>query len=635
MALAESLKIQILANPTKRDSVLNAIFTFDKDSIKTRILLDISYNFYSKKDSLSFRYWNKVAQKHSHEIKDTSAVAETYWDLANFYYKEKILDSSYHYYNKALELYDYINDDYQAARMLINLATIQRDIKDFKNSEITTIEALKKLQPLDKQYQKYLAYNNLGVTNNHLEEYSEAIKFHNRALVIAENLDDEILIALTLNNIGVVYKNLGEYIKAIENYSKAKAIDSLAIKYPELEAMVMDNLAYSRFRLNDTLGIEKNFLSALALRERISHFSGIATSHLHLGDYYLSTSDTLKAINHYLESRKVSTSKGLNQEFLQSTLALAKLGGNGSSIFYNDYIDKATEFQREERAIKNRFAKIRFQTDEYIAETKRLTEQKIWIALVSLLTIMSLILLNYVRLQRTKNKDLAHEREQRIANEEIYKLILKQQSKLEEGRQQERKRISSDLHDGILGKLFGARLRFEFLNLEMSPNELKKFQSLTTELQEIEKEVREISHDLVSADFLYNSSFINLIDDLIHKKNAVGNICFHLDHDKSIKWENVNQEIQLDLYRIVQEAMQNIIKHADAKEVRITIHEENSKLLLTIRDNGRGFQKDKIRNGIGLINAESRVKKWNGYFSINSSLGHGTELTVEIPLLNI
>src|SRR5690606_33420783 len=114
----------------------------------------------------------------------------------------------------------------------------------------------------------------------------------------------------------------------------------------------------------------------------------------------------------------------------------------------------------------------------------------------------------------------------------------------------------------------------------------------------------------------------------------VGNTHFHLDHDKSINWENVNPEIQLDLYRIIQEAIQNIIKHADAKKVSITIHGENSKLLLTVSDNGRGFQLDKIRNGIGLMSAESRVKKWNGYFSINSSLGHGTEITVEVPLLN-
>lgn len=575
---------------------------------------------------------NKVARDQAYKIKDTADVAETHWDLGNFYYKEKLLDSSYHNYNVALDLYEKIDDDYHSARMLINLATIQRDIKDFQNSEITTIQALRKLQPLGKRYQLYLAYNNLGVTNNHLEEYSEALNFHYKALGLAEELEDEIIRALTLNNIGVVYKNLGEYKKAITYYRKAQTVDSLEIKYPELQAMVIDNLAYSRLKIDDTVGIERDFLEALALRKKISHFSGIATSNLHLGDYYLSISDTSKAFNHYMESRKLSIQKGLNQEFLESTLALANMGGNRSSEFYNDYIEKATQFQREERLVKNRFAKIRYQTDELIAETKRLTEQKIWIALVSALVILSLLLLYYVRIQLNKNKELAYEREQRIANEEIYKLMLKQQSRLEEGRQQERKRISSDLHDGILGRLYGTRLSFEFINFQISPEELKKFNALTKELQDIEKEIREISHDLVSTDFIYNSSIIEIINNFLHEKNELGGPLYHFHYDETFEWEDLNEELQLDLYRIVQEATQNVVKHACATEVWITIQQERSKLLLKIKDNGSGFSPDKERKGIGLKNTGSRVEKWSGHFSIDSSPGEGTVVTVEIPV---
>lgn len=632
LAKSESLKDKILSDPFKSDSVLKEITSLSQDSLKSDILFDISYGFYSERDSLNFLLWNKITLNHSLNLRDTARIAESYWDLANFFYNEKVLDSSYYYYNVALDLYEHINDDYHAARMLINLATIQRDIKDYQTSEITTIQALTKLRPLNKKYQLYLAYNNLGITNNHLEQFNEAERFHNKALAVADDLDDSILQALTLNNIGVVYENLGQFSKAVESYKKAQVVDSLEYKYPELNAMLMDNLAYSRFKLGDTLSVEKEFLDALALRKEINHFSGIATSYLHLGEYYLSKKDTSKAFDRFMQSRKISIEKDLDQEFLQATLALAELGGQRSGEFYNDYIEKSTEFQRDERAVKNRFAKIRFQTNELIAETKRLTEQKIWITVVSVLVILSLLLLIYIRIQRAKNKELAFEREQRIANEEIYKLMLKQQSRVEEGRQQERKRISSDLHDGVLGRLYGTRLSLEFLNIQMPPDESKKFNSLTTELQQIEKEVREISHDLVSENFFHNSSMIKIIENLLDEKNQLGSTVFHFHHNQDIRWESLHEEVKLDVYRIIQEATQNIIKHSGADEAWVELREEDSDIVVIIKDNGHGFPKDEKRKGIGLNNAESRVKKWNGYFFIDSSPGQGTEIAIKIAI---
>lgn len=634
LAKSEKLKEKIFSDPSKSDSVLNEILSLSQDSIKSKVLYDISYNFYSKRDSLNFRLWNKITLHHSLNSGDTARVAESYWDLANFFYKEKILDSSYYYYNVAFDLYEQVNDDYHAARMLINLATIQKDIKDYQTSEITAIRALSKLRPLKKKYQLYLTYNILGITNNHLEQYNEALNFHEKALQVAEDLGDGTLKALTLNNIGVVYKNLEQYPEAIRSYKAAQGVDSLQKKYPELHAMLIDNLAYARFMSKDYVNVEKDLLRSLALRKEIDHFSGIATSYLHLGDYYLNFSDTSRAYQNYVESREIAIDKKLNEEFLESTLALAKIGGGRSQEFYNDYIEKSTEFLQEERAVKNRFAKIRFQTDELIAETKRLTQQRVWITVVSVLVIMFLLLLYYLRVQQTKNRALVYEREQRIANEEIYKLMLKQQSKLEEGRQQERERISSDLHDGVLGRLYGTRLSLEFLNIEMSQEELNKFSALTTELQKIEKEVREISHDLVSENFFKDSSFVNLMENLLEERNKLGITTFNFQNSPGIRWEDLNEEVKLDLYRIVQEGTQNIVKHSGAKEAWIALWEEDSKIMLIIRDNGSGFSKGEEKNGIGLKNTRSRIKKWNGELFITASPGQGTEIRIELLIEN-
>lgn len=211
----------------------------------------------------------------------------------------------------------------------------------------------------------------------------------------------------------------------------------------------------------------------------------------------------------------------------------------------------------------------------------------------------------------------------------IEKLEKEVLTKQEQERAKERQRISEELHDGVLGKLFGTRIGLGFLEVSKEQDK-RKYEDFLNKLQEIEKEIRTVSHKLSSNLNGTDINFYTLVDDLLKEKSDIGNFTYQLISD-SIEWDTINEVVQLNLYRILQETIQNIIKHAKAKHVIISLHQTDELILLTIEDNGIGFKKDSQKKGIGLKNIQSRIKKLKGTYTIHSELGKGALLSIKVP----
>ncbi|WP_408044254.1 sensor histidine kinase [Tenacibaculum litopenaei] len=203
--------------------------------------------------------------------------------------------------------------------------------------------------------------------------------------------------------------------------------------------------------------------------------------------------------------------------------------------------------------------------------------------------------------------------------------------KQEEQRAEERQRISEELHDGVLGKLFGTRMGLGFLDLSKSESK-EKYQSFLDELQEIEKEIREVSHKLNTNLNGLDIGFLQIVKQLFIDRSKLHGFSYSIHSDKSIDWNIVNEIDKVNLYRIIQESLQNTIKHARAKNVNLFLNRENKGVLIKIEDDGYGFDTSKSKKGIGLKNIQSRVKRLNGNFKISSELNKGTVLNIQIPI---
>jgi len=317
---------------------------------------------------------------------------------------------------------------------------------------------------------------------------------------------------------------------------------------------------------------------------------------------------------------------------LNSLLLSSKIDPENGTEYLKTYIDINNKLIKTERAALNKFARIKFETDEVKIQNEKLSLQNTWIVVISSATIFFAFLIYIITRQRTRNKELEMEQQQQRANEEIYNLMIDQQDKIEEGRKREKERISLELHDGILGRLFGTRISLGSLNAKDDVNSKKVREQYINELQSIEEEVRNISHELGLDNFDKTTSYSTMITNLLEEQSKITNFKYQIEEDDRIVWTDIPGHIKINIYRIIQESIQNINKYAQAENAILDFKKNDDRIILTIKDDGVGFDQDKRSSGIGLKNMKSRVTLLHGQFTINSIPGKGTSISVDVPL---
>lgn len=615
------------------DSAYQLTDRIQEDSVRLGKLAKISYTYYKIGDSVKFREGNSRAMYLAEELKDTTRLAGLYWDLGNFFSGTVYKDSAFYYYSKAERLYRKRTNFFYAGRMQINKAIIQTSIGDYTGSEITTFSALKLLEPLKKYNQIYRCYNNLGIINNELEQYEKALYYHQKALEVKEEVSGGDFFRInSINNIGVVKKNQRKFEEAQFYFREAMNTDSLHLKNPKLYAMVLDNYQYSTFKMGKEEGVYEGLQKSLKIRDSINDYSGIAINQLHLAEYLLQKADTLQAITRTYAAYNVAKRSENFRDVLSSLMLLSKLDPNETSGFLTEFIGLKDSLQRAERKERNKFTRIAYETEQFKQENAVLENQKaLLISLIISLVILAFLIVTTI-MNRLRNRSLLFKQKQQKANEEIYALLLSQQSKMEQGRQQEKERISEELHDGVLNKLFGLRLSLDSLNERDDLVAVKQRKKIINEMMVLEKEIRDISHELSYGEHLLDAGFDLLITELAKDMSKVGALRYELQIDEEIPWDDINNYIKINVYRILQESLQNIIKHAEASLFEIELLLKGDKLQVTITDDGQGFDIEKKKNGIGIKNIKGRAKKMTATVAFISEKEKGTVITCIIPI---
>ncbi len=603
------------------------------DTLTTRTLSKIAYQYLKLKDTLRFKKLNKETYQLAIKLKDTFTLADIHWNNANYYKKIVVYDTAYYHYNKAYHFFESINQQNYAAKMLYGMAFIKGRYRDYSGSEILIIKAISKYKSLKKNEALYASYNHLALLQNDIKEYDKALFYHNKALEYLDKLKNKRdFYDVILNNIGLIYLEKGNYLKALNHFNRILENDSLKNKNIGSYARVIDNKAYCKLLNNDTLNVKQNLYESLKIRDSINNKAGIVISKIHLSKYYSFIGDTVNAINFAKDANVLSRKIKNSRDYLASLKVLSKLDIKNSKDYLEKYIMYNDSLQDFDRKIQNKFTRIAYETDEYIEETRRLSKQKIQILIISLVIVLIVSLIYYIIIQRLRNKRLLLETEQQKANELVYVLTLKQQAKLEEEKTKERNRISQELHDGILGKLFGIRVNLGFLDIKGNDDTLNKYESFLDELQVVEKEIREVSHKLNTNFDSSEIDFSSVLNQLFKNKSNLGNFSYQLNIDDTISWNKIDEIVKVNLYRILQEALQNIIKYANTTEVVLNCLAEKNKLIISINDNGIGFGEKKRKKGIGIKNMKSRIQKLKGTFTITSKIGNGTTIHFTIPI---
>src|SRR5579863_103346 len=191
--------------------------------------------------------------------------------------------------------------------------------------------------------------------------------------------------------------------------------------------------------------------------------------------------------------------------------------------------------------------------------------------------------------------------------------------------EKERTKIGEELHDNINQLLVTSKL---FLGHALQTGEYNTniIRSMGCINQAVE-EIRQLSKGLVGPSRAASIGLVASVTDLVIELSALKNICIHFDHD-SFQEEKTDEGLKLIIYRIIQEQLNNIFKHAESTEATIQLVHRDARLELWIKDNGKGFDTTKKRKGIGLDNMAARVVAYNGKVEIISSPGNGCTLCV-------
>lgn len=635
----------------------NKLLSDDKKSFELKTvaskkaieLAEKSANSQSKRDALlniisfqvlnqdyyRFNYAYKSLLEDAIASKDSLNIANAYRFKASYLKNNAVYDSAFYFYGKSEKIFKNLNDQENLGNVLLNKSVTQFYANDFLRADVTATNAYSILKNLDDKYKIYVILTVLGNVNSELSNYEKALDYHKEALEIIEKYDidnEQHPRATSLNNIGHTYKLQKNYKEAITYFNLALENKKLLEDTPDLYVLLLDNLAYCKLKIKNYSSLPGMFLESLKISDSLKLYSNSIYTLNHLSEFYAEKKD-------YINARKCSEKAMKLSEITKLPVDILSALKQGSLVFPSDeakkfsqdYIRINDSLQQTERKSQEKFARIQLETDEIIQEKEGLVEKNRTLLYVFVVSFIVVVLLFVVRAQRARTRELLYKQAQQKANEDIYNLMMSQQTVIDESRNKEKKRLAQDLHDGVLGRMFGLRLNLDSLNNNNDEETVNRRLELLNELKTIEQDIREISHDLNREKLVLINNFVSIVHNLLEEQRNSYSVNLIYTIDTTINWDKINNSVKINLYRILQEGLQNINKYANAKNISAEIKGDKENIYLKIKDDGIGFDVNKKSKGIGMQNMIARTHECQGIIDVNSEKNNGTQITITIP----
>ncbi|MEZ4874136.1 MAG: sensor histidine kinase [Flavobacteriaceae bacterium] len=562
--------------------------------------------------------------------------------LGNFHERKTQYDSAMYYYNRALGIVEATQSTKGFAIVLNNIATIHIRQGNYAKALEYLFDALKAEEKLNNRNGIAQAYNNIGVVYYYIQDFDKTTFYLTEALKIQEELGTMDGLINGYNNVGAIYDYQKKYDEAIASYSKGLSI-AQTIGDRKMEATQLSNIALAYSSKKEFGTAERIFNEAVALREEIKDFNGEAYSYLGFGQMYLDQKNYSKAQGYLQKANEIAKMHQLKMVEKETYAALVEYAEG-----QQDY-KKANEYLRQFLAAKDSLlneentkaiAEIatKYETEkkekEIVQQRAQLIEKELEVKKKNTLVyggfglalVLGLLGYLFYNQQKLKNRQLQKESELKTALAAI-----ETQNKLQE----QRLRISRDLHDNIGSQLTFIissldNLKFGFPNLqEKLSQKLSGISSFTTQtIYELRDTIWAMNKNDITFEDLQSriTNFIN------QAKVAALGTQFEFRMGASVDQEYRFTSIQgMNLYRIMQEAVNNAIKYAEASKVEVTINETQEYFEMTIHDNGKGFDIGEVDMGNGFNNMTKRAKDMGGELSVDSEKGKGTHLRLSIP----
>jgi two-component system, NarL family, sensor kinase len=512
------------------------------------------------------------------------------------------LERAVEFYVRSAELFEELDNAKGLANTYNNIGLVLWQDGNLKEALAYTLKALRLRETLNDRYGMAASYTNLGAIHLELPTLDSALYWLKLSVPIKEEIKDGHGLAKSLHNIGYAYQELGRYEDA-EKYLRQSLEVSLRLGNSHYAASTLLHLSKGLRHAGNPKGSLEHIARAEALIDSVTDVSLVWKL--------------------YEEKARVHAKLGNYEEALRM---LFLRNGVKDSLLTAEKSEAMAELETRYRtAVKDR--KIEEQ-ERQVAEASLLAQRRnTYIALLVLLLII-LLLFGFSYIQFTRRKADRERDAVIIAEREMgLRAVIT-------ATEEERKRIAKDLHDGVVQGLTGLKLRLQnqLRTANMDEAEKETFTQTSSLLDESINELRSISHQMMPR-ALAELGLLPALDDLLEKAFGHSDIRFSFEHHR-VDGQRFDERLEISLYRITQELINNIIRHSGAKAVSVQLLRTATHLVLVVEDDGKGFRYEDAanRNGIGLMNISSRAKALNGEVNYTPSPQQGTVATIRIPI---
>ncbi len=627
-----------------KDSLLGVVKTAKEDTNKVLLYISIGQQYENNLPD-SAAYYYTQAKLLSEKLNYTLGVIKYISNITYVLNLQGKLDSSLRLNLYSVELAQRINDRKRLAFGLSNVGTSYLDMEQYENAANYFLQAIKILEEMGlKQYLGVL-YNNLAILYDKMMQYDKAIQYSEKAIAISRSLNDSTNLSISLNTISLPLINSNNPSKAVPYLQESLEVCRLINNIYLREACLISLGTVYKMTEQSEKHLA-NATEALQLAKELEDKDGIAVAYALLSSYYLGKLQLEKAKENALLSLQVARESGqpANEKNALLLLSDISLGLHKVDDFKNyrrqqDSIDAVLLNRQITRNTQE--LETKYETEKKNNQIRELEKDK-RIQVLSIrqkntlnyllagvaVTILIISLLAY---RTYRQRQLLHQK--KIQELEKEKQLLATEAVLK-GQEDERARLARDLHDGLGGMLSGIKYSLNTMkgNMIMTENNVQSFERSIDMLDTSIREMRRVAHNLMP-ESLVKFGLDTALKDFCNDINSSGALKITYQ-SFGLESKVIEQTTAITIYRIVQELVNNIMKHAQARQAIVQITNEANQVAITVEDDGKGFDPQKLDNGrgIGWINIRSRVDYLKGKIDTRSQFGEGTSVHIELPL---
>ena len=592
--------IQLSDEYSNSNLVLSKYYSFKAyklaNDLKNNTFIALSYNnignihqYCSELDSALI--YHKKALKIRQTNRDSLGIAESYNNLGIVFDAKGQFNESLKYYFKALYYFEKKNSIANQAMVNANIGIVYKAQKEYGKAFGYYEKAYKLYSKTNDKFGQTSAECNLGSVLINLKRYSQSIKFSLLAKQGYQNLGNQRFLAYPISNIACAYDSLHHYELAERNYFiSIKLFEKFNNYYQVSEA---SNL-YS-----NCLNNQKKYAEGIVAANKALEFAKKSKA-------YLLEIQSYKNLYN-------ATSK--NGDFEKAIGFINKYNIGRDSLFENEKTKTVFELETKYQTVKKERLIIEQQAD---AKQKNI----LLIGISSLSFLIIIIAFLIYRQQKLKNAQQIQEFELKTAIAQIEK-----QNELQE----QRLNISRDLHDNIgaqltfiISSVDTIKYAFDVTNTKLDG----KLQSISSFAKSTIVELRDTIWAMNNAEIHFEDLRARILNYIEKAKTAKENIEFKFTIDSSLNQEKLTSISGMNIYRTIQEAVNNAIKYAGASQISVAVNALAEKITIQIHDNGIGFDQETTEKGNGLLNMEKRIEEIGGIFNLNSKIGIGTTVSI-------